>query len=89
MSMGIEIILYVLLLMAALTLSITFINEDSLINNNRLIKNKTDIKRIELVLYIKEISNKEVKDIKNKIEKGNYENIYDIVDKYTVIHEKD
>lgn len=89
MSMGIEIILYVLLLMAALTLSITFFNEDSLINNNRLIKNKTDIKRIELVLYIKEISNKEVKDIKNKIEKGNYENIYDIVDKYTVIHEKD
>lgn len=88
MSIGIEIILYLLILIGVLTISITFFNEDKLIKDS-YIERSDNTKNAELVLYIQGIENKEVKKLKRKIEKGQFNNIYEIVDKYSVICEKD
>lgn len=88
MSIGIEIILYLLILIGVLTISITFFNEDKLIKDSYIERND-NTKNAELVLYIQGIENKEVKKLKRKIEKGQFNNIYEIVDKYSVICEKD
>lgn len=88
LSIGIEIILYLLILIGVLTISITFFNEDKLIKDS-YIERSDNTKNAELVLYIQGIENKEVKKLKRKIEKGQFNNIYEIVDKYSVICEKD
>lgn len=88
MSVGIEIITYGLLIVGMLIMSITFFNNENLIQDG-YIKNETNDRNIEVVLHITGESDEQTKKIEWMIEKGTYKDIYDIADKYTVIYEKD
>lgn len=83
MSIIFEVIIYLILVFGIMMLAIAFC-ENSLTNKERYIRVKKEGTSIKVKLEIEGMAEKDKKIFENVIEKGMFENIYDIVDEYMV-----
>lgn len=83
MSMVLEVVIYIILVFGIMMVSIAFC-ENTLSNKERYIRIKKEGTSVKLKLEVSGIEDKDKKLIERVIEKGNFENIYDIVDEYEI-----
>lgn len=83
MSIVFEFIIYLILVFGIMFTIVAFC-EKSLDNSERYIRIKKEGTSVKLKLEIEGISDKDKKLIENIIQKGKFEDIYDIVDEYEV-----
>lgn len=83
MSMVFEVIIYLILVFGIMITTIAFC-ENSLNKAERYMRIKKEGTSIKVRVETKGINEKDKKLILNIIEKGKFENIYDIVDEYGV-----
>ena len=81
MSMVFEVIIYLILVFGIMITTIAFC-DNSLDNKERYIRIKKEGTSVKVKVEIDGMDDKDKKMVLNIIEKGNFENIYDIVDEY-------
>lgn len=81
MSVFLEVMLYIVIAFGIMIITMTILEKDLVANSYILEKDKL---KIEIKVKIHEATEEERKIIKKIIEKGEYTNIYDLTDKFTV-----
>ena len=76
-----EVIIYLILVFGIMITTIAFC-DNSLDNKERYIRIKKEGTSVKVKVEIDGMDDKDKKMVLNIIEKGNFENIYDIVDEY-------
>lgn len=85
MSIGLEIIIYILLIIGTFSIAITFFDKE-VIAKNYYIRKKDKDSYVKVILKIKGVNNDDISDLKEILQKGKYDNIYDIADSFCVIN---
>jgi len=83
MSIVFEVIIYLILVFGIMITTVAFC-ENSLNNKERYIRIKKEGTNVKVKIEIEGLCEKDKKMVLNIIEKGKFENIYDIVDEYIV-----
>lgn len=85
MSIGIEIIMYLIILLGMFVLTITFFDK-KIITKDYYIRKKNKDSHVEIIIKVKGVSDEDADRIKLILEKGYYGDIYDIVDNFSVVN---
>ena len=85
MSIGIEIVMYLLIALGMFVLTLTFFDK-KVITKDCYIRKKNKDSKVEIILKVKGISDEDIDRIKLILEKGDYGDIYDIVDNFSVVN---
>lgn len=83
MSIVFEVVIYLILVFGIMITTVAFC-ENSLNKSERYIRLKKDGVTVKVTLEIEGMEEKDKKLISDVIEKGKFENIYDIADEYVV-----
>lgn len=83
MNIFIQLIMYLIISIGMVIIAITFFDRN-IISRNYYVVDKKEKENIEVWLVTNNIQRAQIDEIKTIIEKGDYESIYDITNKFLV-----
>lgn len=85
MSIVFDVIIYIILVFGIIITTIAFMDE-GMKKNERYIRVRREGARVELTLKVEGMTKEDEMLIADVIEKGKFENIYDVVDEYVLVN---
>ena len=85
MSIVFDVIIYIILVFGIIITTIAFMDE-VIKKNERYIRVRREGARVELTLKVEGMTKEDEMLIADVIEKGKFENIYDVVDEYALVN---
>ena len=85
MSIVFDVIIYIILVFGIIITTIAFMDE-GMKKNERYIRVRREGARVELTLKVEGMTKEDEMLIADAIEKGKFENIYDVVDEYVLVN---
>ncbi len=86
MTIILNVIIYIVLVFGIIITTIAFM-EDSLKKSERYIRVKREDARVELILKVEGMTKEDELLIADVIEKGKFESVYDVVDRYIITNQ--